>query len=178
MLTLALDIGICNFAACLADAAALPPVVRACVLRRIGSPKDKIHVLIAGLLAVMGAEPAVFAPPGLRRVVIEQQNGRMAPINHALSCVLFGHYASMPGVEPEFQHPRRKFTALRASDDPALAPLREMLAAARGKDLKRAAVAAATALAEARGCEVTLTALREARKRDDLSDCYLMIATL
>ncbi len=177
VLTLALDVGIINFAACLADVNGGDVDVQACVLRRIGDSKDKMEVLIRGLAAVMDAEPEVFAPRGLCRVLIEQQNGRFAPINFALSCVLYAHYARLPDVAVEFQHPRCKFNAMRASADPALDPVRERLMTAKGKDLKKLSVDVARLTATARGCAVMLAALDGNKKKDDLADVYNVVMT-
>jgi hypothetical protein len=179
MLVLGIDVGIINLAACLAEVnAGQPAKVVDCLNLRIGNPKDSINDLIKRLVHAIHEHSATMIPDGLQKVVIEQQLGRVATKNYALSAALLAFYesASLRGgglLEVTTQNPRNKFKKLSQMDLPCLDLIRSELITSRGKELKKLSIKAADLVAEAWECQVFIDKTRGMKKRDDVSDALL-----
>jgi hypothetical protein len=172
MRVISFDIGCINFAHCLVDTDPKPHVV--CMGKRnIGDAKSPMCALIDGMHAYLDSIPTMH-DPHCDRIVIEQQNGHTAPKNFALSTALYSFFqAKFPG-RVVFVNPRVKFTRLALM--PEMSEYRDEIVKARGPALKKLSIKCATHLAEVWNCDVARTAIREAIKKDDISDCLLMAA--
>lgn len=177
-MTLGIDVGIINMAASLADVSpGQPPVVIDCINFRIGSPKDSINDLLKTLVHAIAERADTMEPPGLQRVVIEQQLGRAATKNYALSASLLCYYEALSHrrggeISVTSVNPRRKFKILSAMDLRCLDIIRDDLKTARGPALKKLAVKAADLLAEHWQCTVFIENTRDMKKRDDVADSF------
>lgn len=180
MLVLGIDIGIVNMAACLADVQeGSPPVVINCINLRIGHPKDSINLLIKGLVRELHYHAATLQADRLESVEIEQQLGRVATKNYALSSALLMFYESLSvqrggAITVASQNPRVKFKKLAQLSLPCLDVLRTELTSSKGRALKKLSVRAAHLLAEEWQCQVYLDKEKTIKKLDDAADAYLM----
>ncbi len=180
VLTLGIDVGIINLAACLADVSpGEPPRVIDCINFRIGNPKDSINDLLKTLVHSIAQRADTMEPSALRRVVVEQQLGKTATKNYALSAALLCYYESLSfrrggEISVTSVNPRKKFKLLAQMDDVrCLDIIRDDLRTARGPALKKLAIKAADLLAEHWQCTVFIDKTRNMKKRDDISDSYL-----
>lgn len=184
VLTLGIDVGTLHMAATLAEVnPGQTPIIKACTLCRIGSPKDPMEVLIRSLHATIQARADELCPQGLGRVVCEQQLGMAAPKNFALSAVLYSYYTQLAEqrqqhIEVVFCNPRRKFKVLATLKDvPGVSEHSERIKSTRGSKLKALSIEMATALAKHWNAQVFLDKRYSVIKADDLGDSALM-ATL
>jgi hypothetical protein len=174
MRVLAFDIGSINFAYCLVEMGDEPPRVVSMGKRTLGASTDCMSVLIDSMQVFVESLSEVCTPPW-ERVIIEQQNGRTAPKNFALSTALYSYYQRLAPGRVVFVNPRVKFT--RLAQRPEMESVRAEILDTRGAALKNLTVKCATMLAETWGCPVAAAGIRGAIKKDDVSDALLMAAT-
>jgi hypothetical protein len=170
MATLAFDIGIVNMALCVSE----HRIVRYCNVFAIGRPKDPLDILIRQLLiALQEQEQAIGCVAHVR---IEQQLGRAATKNFALSAVLFAYFTKhCPHADVQFVSPRKKFKELAQMQDvPGISERSEEFKATRGPKLKKLAVEASRALAAHVGDDQYLKRLAAQKKKDDMADSHVM----
>lgn len=173
------DIGIINMSFCVGDIcpAGGPPVIISCRVFRIGEVKDKLAVLIQNLIKILHDTPEVNS--GVEEVLIEQQVALSASRNTSLAAVVFAYYGQLQAQEHptlkkiNFVNPRSKFKCLRLCGLECIAPFKEELATAKGKELKKLAVKMAKILAEHWNCQVLLEAMKSSKKLDDICDSAL-----
>lgn len=170
MATLAFDVGIVNMALCVSE----NNMVRYCDVFLIGKPKDPLNGLINTLLQQLRARQESIG--SVTRIVIEQQLGRAATKNFALSAVLFAYFSDhFHGVATvEFVSPRKKFKILATlCGVPGISERSEEFKTTRGPGLKKLAVQASKALAEHNNDMYFLSKLALLKKKDDCSDSHL-----
>jgi hypothetical protein len=180
MSVLGFDIGIINFSGCLVTRA--DNKTRSAFVLNIGERKDPLEKILTSLASKMNEMRDVFAPPDLIRVVIEQQLGIHATKNFAISAALYMYYADLrlnkPELEIVFSNPRRKFTLLSQMEDvPGVSEHYSKIKSTKGPQLKRLSVEMSTALATLVDDRVFLDYMNSSKKKDDISDAWLM-ATL
>lgn len=184
VLTLGIDIGILHLAATLANVVeGQPPQVLCCSLLRIGAAKDRIETLIKSLHAVLHSRQQALCPPGLERVVIEQQLGMKAVKNYTLSAILFSYYVDVGTrnnrpIDVAFVNPRAKFKIMSELQGiPGVSEHSARIRDSKGTALKKLAIEMSTALAKHWGSTVFLDKMARVIKQDDVADSFCM-ATL
>jgi hypothetical protein len=171
MVTLAFDIGISNMALCVAQ----DNRVRFCDVFSIGSPKDPLNILISNLVKELRLREHSIGH--VDAVLIEQQLGRAATKNFALSAVLYSYFRDHfeETTIVKFVNPRQKFKKLSEMKDvPGIFEREEEFKNTRGPKLKKLAVDASIALATHYKDENYLQKLQTLKKKDDLADSALM----
>lgn len=168
MATLAFDIGIVNLAVCVSDNG----LVRYCNVLSIGSPKDPLCSLITQLLEALRDRVELIG--NVRHIRIEQQLGRAATKNFALSAALFTYTSDhYPHADVAFVSPRKKFKILASMKNiPGISERAFEFKTTRGAALKKLAVEAAIALAQHRQDHYFLEQISQLRKKDDMADAY------
>jgi len=179
MRVVAFDVGIVNFAFCIADIELdCNPSILACANARIGNAKDPIAVLITNLATFLN-ENKIILQDKIEIVKIEQQVAMKASKNQSLSAALYMFYKDLMLTdnstvrEVQFVNPRAKFKQLRACPLAILDPFRDILKETRGPALKKLSIQLATLVSEHWNCEIAIDALKNAKKKDDISDCLL-----
>lgn len=139
----------------------------------IGKAKDPLAVLITAL--VQKLKQLQENHQGVNRILLEQQLGRSATKNFALSSVLYSYFIDhIPGAVVEFVNPRRKFKILSTMEGvPGITDRSEDFKTTRGPALKKLAVEACKALALHHNDVVLLQKLQQLKKLDDISDAAL-----
>ena len=170
MSTLAFDVGTVNMCLCVAEHGH----VRHWSLFSIGAKNDPLAKLIEQLLAVLQQQAESIGR--VQHVRIEQQLGRAATKNFALSAAIFAYcLMKYPDADTQYVNPRRKFKLLGAMTDvPGISERSEEILNTRGRSLKKLAVELSKALAEHNDDTPYMLQLASLSKKDDLSDCHLM----
>ncbi len=172
----AFDIGVCNFAWCVADVnEGSNPVIIQLNNCRIGNAKDPIAVLMHSMAAVLHQHKSTVQD-GIQNVRIEQQVTLRASKNQSLSAALYMFYASLQAAghvslqSVEFVHPRAKFKKALALPYAVLDPFRTDLKQARGPALKKISVNVTKVLLQHWHCDEAYAQICAAKKQDDLAD--------
>ena len=173
MIVVAVDVGILHMAACAAEISDQEVCGRvlACDVLAIGQPKQPISELVDGALRVFESRSDLFCPPGLAKVVIEQQCAMASPKNYALAAAVYCHYVMRGVPDVKFVSPRHKFTALAA--------MFPSVSADDEPNLKKRSVKLAGLLAEQYPTQLSVFSLayHSRDKKDDLSDVLGMCLT-
>lgn len=177
---LAFDIGVCNFAYCIADinSNGEPPVIVKCANSRIGNAKDPIAILITNMAEFLHTHKSILQDD-IHSVIIEQQVALKASKNQSLSAALYMYYANLIATqhptltEVRFVNPRAKFKKIAELPYEVLDPYRTQLKEARGSSLKKLSVDVVKILLVHWKCFAAYETVCSAKKADDLADSLL-----
>jgi hypothetical protein len=173
MKVIAFDIGIINFCACLVDHSGGVPKTIKCEVTKLGERKDPLNTILNAMVATLNSDPDFYF--GADVVLIEQQLGMVATKNFAISSALYAVYKTRDiNSNVKFLNPRKKFTEASTYDVPGIDGPR--IRKTRGPALKKLSVEISGAFSQYWNDEVMKDTLTNHKKKDDVSDCFLMAA--